>query len=183
MVHSIARTGQEATAGQTPVLVYNSKEYDDLSEISNRAGGDENSWDSLLGSSASSSKVYSLLPFQIESAFTPKKFVLRLELFPEAKYLRFHTLSLYGVQQVYLPISNVVPITKYDYWGASWLCFMKQHHCLDLDMIYANHVTKEMFVFDKLGEWKDEGVYHEALNMDNTFNETNWYDEFNVNSF
>ena len=50
-------------------------------------------------------------------------------------------------------------------------------------MIYANHVTKEMFLFDKGGEWKDDGVYHQALNMDNTFNETNWYDEFNVNSF
>ena len=126
MVHSIARNGQESTAGQAPVLVYTSKEYDDLSKISNFAG-DENSFGSMLNSNASSSKVYSLLPFQVESAFTAKKFVLRLELFPEAKYLRFHTLSLYGVQQVYLPIGNVVPVTKYDYWAASWLCFMKQH--------------------------------------------------------
>ena len=50
-------------------------------------------------------------------------------------------------------------------------------------MIYANHITKEMYVFDKGGDWKDEGVYHEALNMDNTFKETNWYDEFNPQSF
>lgn len=60
---------------------------------------------------------------------------------------------------------------------------MKQHNCLDLDMIYANHSTKEMFVFDKGGEWNDEGVYHDALNMDNTFHETHWYDEFNVHGF
>ena len=107
-----------------------------------------------------------------------------MELFPESKYLRFHTLTMAGVQQVYLPISSVVPITKYDFWGAhSWFAFFKQNDCLDLDMIYANHVTKEMFVFDKEGKWNDEGVYHDALNMDNTFNETNWYDEFNVNSF
>ena len=50
-------------------------------------------------------------------------------------------------------------------------------------MIYANHVTKEMYLFDKGGEWKDEGVYHESLNMENTFVETNWYDEFNPNCF
>lgn len=56
---------------------------------------------------------------------------------------------------------------------------MKQNPCLDLDMIYANQITKEMYVFDKGGEWNDEGVYHEAVNMDNTFKETDWYDEFN----
>ena len=57
---------------------------------------------------------------------------------------------------------------------------MKQHNCLDLDMVYANQMTKEMYLFDKGGAWQDEGVYHEALNMENTFSETNWYDEFNV---
>ena len=40
-----------------------------------------------------------------------------------------------------------------------------------------------MYVFDKEGTWEDEGVYHEGLGMDNTYNETNWYDEFNVQSF
>ena len=109
--------------------------------------------------------------------------MLRLELFPKAEYLRFHTLQLGGVQQVYLPIKNLIPITKYDYWGAQWLVFFKQHPCLDLDMVYANQVTKEMFVFDKEGDWKDEGVYHEALSMEKTFKETDWYDEFNTNSF
>ena len=103
-----------------------------------------------------------------------------MELYPESKYLCLHALKLNGVQTTWIPIKEMIPITKYDYWAASWMCFMKQHNCLDLDMIYANHVTKEMFVFDKGGEWKDEGVYHEAVNMDNTFNETNWYDEFNV---
>ena len=106
-----------------------------------------------------------------------------MEVFPEAGFLRMHTLRLYGVQQVYLPINEVIPITKYDYWCASWLCFFKQNNIIDLDMIYAARSTKEMFVFDKSGEWKDEGVYHEALNMENTFVETNWYDEFNANQF
>ena len=50
-------------------------------------------------------------------------------------------------------------------------------------MIYANSQTKEMYVFDKEGEWHDEGVYHENLNMDNTYNETQWYDEFNPHNF
>ena len=50
-------------------------------------------------------------------------------------------------------------------------------------MVYANKTTKEMYVFDKGGEWNDDGVYHGALNMDKTFNETDWYDEFSVHNF
>ena len=50
-------------------------------------------------------------------------------------------------------------------------------------MIYANHITKEMYVFDKNGEWNDDGVYHKALGLDKTYNETNWYDEFSANNF
>lgn len=50
-------------------------------------------------------------------------------------------------------------------------------------MIYANHVTKEMYLFDKKGQWKDEGVYHEDLSLEKTFNESNWYDEFYALNF
>ena len=50
-------------------------------------------------------------------------------------------------------------------------------------MIYANHVTKEMFVFDKNGQWNDKGINHKSLSMDATYNETNWYDEFSANNF
>ena len=60
---------------------------------------------------------------------------------------------------------------------------MKQNQCLDLDMIYAHRATKEMFLFDKGGERCDDGVYHEALSMDKTYNETDWYDEFNPHNF
>ena len=82
-----------------------------------------------------------------------------------------------------MPLKEVIPITPYDYWCASWILFFKQNHSIDLDMIYANHVTKEMYVFDKNGEWKDEGIYHEALSLEKTYNETNWYDEFNAHNF
>ena len=77
----------------------------------------------------------------------------------------------------------MIPITKYDYWCANWYLWLKQNPCIDLDMIYASQQTKEMFVFDKNGTWNDEGVYHESLNLENTFNETNWYDEFNPHNF
>ncbi len=40
-----------------------------------------------------------------------------------------------------------------------------------------------MYLFDKEGEWIDEGVNHESLSLDKTYNETNWYDEFSVHNF
>ena len=106
-----------------------------------------------------------------------------MELFPESQYLRFYSLKLNGVHTTHIPIKELIPITKYDYWGASWKAWYKQNPILDLDMVYASQVTKEMFVFDKSGEWNDEGVYHKALDMETTFKETDWYDEFNVNQF
>jgi len=128
-------------------------------------------------------KVFSLLPFFAEASFTRKNFVLKMELFPKAELLQIDVLRMDGVMSLYVPIVNIIPITKYDYWGASWKFWTKQNQCLDLDMIYANRITKEMYVFDKDGEWHDEGVYHESLSMDKTYNETNWYDEFSVHNF
>ena len=112
-----------------------------------------------------------------------KYFVLKLELFPEAEYLKMHVLRLGGVYELYVPIKQIIPITPYDYWCASWMMWFKQNQCIDLDMIYANHVTKEMYVFDKNGQWNDAGVFHDSLSMDKTYNETNWYDEFSANNF
>ena len=120
----------------------------------------------------------------IESRFVDKNFVLRLELFPKADYLKFEVLKFSGVETVYVPINQIIPITKYDYWcAATWRPFFKQHQCLDFDMIYAHKTTKEMFLFDKYGEWNDDGVYHDALSMEKTYNETNWYDEFSPHNF
>ena len=123
--HQINRSGVQATQNEKPVLVYNSVEFESFNKSSLNAHGNVSSWDSQVLASPYRSKFFGLLPFQIESNFTNKSFVLRMEVFPGSKYLRLYTLKLNGVQEVYLPISEVIPITKYDYWAASWLCFMK----------------------------------------------------------
>ena len=50
-------------------------------------------------------------------------------------------------------------------------------------MIYAHKITKEMYLFDKDGEWNDDGIYHEGLSLEKTYNETDWYDEFSAHNF
>ena len=182
LYHTIARPATSVIADEEPVLVYDSKEFEGL----NKASKDVPmvSFESGISGSGHSNKTYSLLPFLVEAAFTTKSFVLRLQLYPKAGMLAFDTLQFTGVETLYVPVNQVIPVTKYDYWcAASWRPFFKQNQCIDLDMIYANINTKEMYVFDKEGQWHDEGVYHEALNMDNTYNETKWYDEFNPHNF
>ena len=122
------------------------------------------------------------MPFFIESKFTSKSFVLQMQFYPKAELIALDLLKMDGVHTVHIPLTNLIPITKYDYWGASWAFWCKQHPTLDLDMIYADRVTKEMFMFDKFGEWKDEGIMHEGLSMEKAYNETNWYDEFSVHN-
>jgi hypothetical protein len=74
-----------------------------------------------------------------------------MELFPNSQYLKMYVLRLGGVYEMFVPIKEVVPITPYDYWAACWMVWFKQNSSIDLDMIYANYITKEMFVFDKKG--------------------------------
>ena len=119
----------------------------------------------------------------MEAAWRPKSFVLKMELFPKAEILRMHTLTMYGVRSQDVPISDLIPITKYDYWCASWKFWTKQNTVLDLDMIYANRINKDMFLFGKTGQWHDEGINHEALSMEKTYNEDRWYDQWNVSNF
>ena len=139
--------------------------------------------DEIMRSTEHRSKFFSLIPFFVESRFTTKYFVLRMEVFPTSGYLMMHYLRLGGVHQLYVPINQIMPITPYDYWCAQWMVWFKQNQTLDLDMIYANHSTKEMYVFDKQGEWHDQGVDCSALSMEKTYNETNWYDEFSAHNF
>ena len=56
---------------------------------------------------------------------TAKKFVIKMEVFPGAGYLKLHAVTMMGVQTIYMPVKEMVPVTPYDYWAASWLCFMK----------------------------------------------------------
>ena len=106
-----------------------------------------------------------------------------MDFYPNAGVLKMNVLRLSQVQSLYVPVNQMMPITKYDYWGASWLCWFKQNTCLDLDMVYANSTTKEMYLFDKTGEWLDEGVMHDGLSLEKTFEESRWYDEFSVHNF
>ena len=180
-VHMIARPAQDSIGSEAPIPVFEAHMLKELQAAHAKNSGPMGFLREI--GSENQNKLYGLIPFFWESLRTDKHYCLALNVYPQARQLEFTILHMVkGPQKVYLPIENCIPVTKYDYWGAHkrW---SKQNTCLDLDMVYANRTTKEMFVFDKAGEWLDEGVYHECLDMEHTYNETNWYDEFSVHNF
>ena len=122
--HIVAKPATSAIANEEPVLVYDSPEYKQLARISEG----RSDFAGNLGNTDHKGKVYSLLPFLVESKFTPKSFVLRMQLYPKASMLQFDTLQFSGVETVYMPVNQLIPVTKYDYWcAASWRPFFKQN--------------------------------------------------------
>ena len=120
--HQISRSAASACADEKAVMVYDSNEFAQL-----KSAQESGDFDSGLMSSAHCSKFFSLMPFMIESQMTPKQFVLRMELYPNAGFLKMHALRMSGVHTFYVPVKQMIPITKYDYWGASWKLWFKQH--------------------------------------------------------
>jgi len=64
-------------------------------------------------------KVFSLIPFLIESAFTSKNFFLQMKFYPKAELMQIEVLWMRGVHTLYVPDANIIPITRYDYWASS----------------------------------------------------------------
>ena len=171
--HTIGKSKASIESGPS-VTVYDSKEFNELRDIPH------DQWFGKVTKSSHIKKYMELIPFFVEARYKPKNFVLRMDLLPDSDYLRFYTLTLSGVYEKYEPLKYIVPVTKYDYRVIYGRILFKQSPILDLDMVYGNHGTKELYVFDKKGNWHDEGVNHEKLSLENTYDETNWFDEFNA---
>lgn len=104
LVHSIARSGQEATTNETPIVVYDSPECLAFEKAWQDANGDAAKFDTNIAASGFKPKYCSLFPFFFESKFTKKSFIIKMELFPQADYLKLYSISLMGVTHIYMPI-------------------------------------------------------------------------------
>ncbi len=119
--HTIIRPTASLIAAETPVLVYEANEHAQLKKASGA------NWDGRLMATDHKAKVFSLIPFFVESAFTSKNFVLQMQFFPKAELMQIDVLRMSGVHTLYVPVTNLIPITRYDYWASSWKFWSKQH--------------------------------------------------------
>jgi len=124
-------------------------------------------------------KYYQFLPFYLESKLTTvnKRFILKMELYAETEQMQITCLELGKLFTKTIPLENIVPVTPEEFEVAHTLGKMIQPpEFVDLEMVYLNKPEQEFLVFDKTGEWKEEGVNHEALSMEKRFAEHKWLD-------
>jgi len=162
---------QEITKGQS-VLVYEGQEWSDISKYLNNnqyfeiVPKDENSvnkiysiWQDCVMNTSFKAKYFGLLPFFYEdrrSSRAHKKFVLKMELYPEAKYLKFTYAMMSGIHEAYEPLLDVVPITPGDYRIKHLMLRSRPPQFVDMEMVYGNRKLGEMYCFDKQGSWNLE---------------------------
>jgi hypothetical protein len=74
-----------------------------------------------------------------------------------------------GIFQHNLDINNIVPWTYSDLLASSSLVGFKLPFIMDTDMIYFSPFLREIFVFEKDGEWHTGNVTHPKLSLDNLY--------------
>jgi hypothetical protein len=162
---------QEITKGDK-VLVYEGPEWQEMSqylkenkyfEILPKDIESENKmysiWQDCVMNTNFKAKYFALLPFFFEdrrSSRAKKKYVLKMELYPESKYLKFTFAMMSGIHEQYEPLADVVPITPGDYRTRHLVLRSRPAHFIDMDMIYANRKIIDMYCFDKQGTWVKE---------------------------
>lgn len=131
-------------------------------------------------------KYYGLMPLIFDDKFSlraKKKFILEMNLLPKVKYVEFIACLSSGIVKFISPLEDIIPITADD--------FKLRHHVIkslpadfvDIDMIYTNYKTMDMFCFDKQGTWHSDGVNHELLNVNNSLKENRWFDYLKSDTF
>lgn len=88
-------------------------------------------------------------------------FTFHAELLPHTEQVVFHKASFFGkTKRVYVDISN---LEKVDadlvrsklFWGMN---------LYDPDMVFRDQETKEIFVFEKNGQWNADTLAHKLIN-------------------
>ncbi len=157
------------------VSVYEGPEWDEINTHLNknkyfsivpRSDSDINDmntiWENCVFETSFKKKYFSLLPFNIEdrhSLNAKKKFVLKMDLYPETKYLKFTYAMISGVHSVLEPLEDIIPVTPGDYKIRHQLLRSKPPHFLDVDMLYANKKVPSIYCFDIHGTWVKTVLY------------------------
>ena len=165
----------EITKGKK-VLVYEGQEWQEMNkfldenkyfDIKPRDKAEINRmysiWQDCVMNTNFKAKYFALRPFFFEDRSTSrakKKFVLKMELYPESKYMKFTFAMMSGIHEQYEPLVDVVPITPGDYRVRHLILRSRPPQFVDMDMVYGNRKVIDMYCFDKQGTWvKDVTIY------------------------
>jgi hypothetical protein len=165
-----ASTG-EITKGQS-VTVYESADWPEINDFlhsrkyysllpKNQKIEDEmyKIWQDCVMDTSFKAKYFALLPFFFEDKRTvraKKKYCLKMELYPDSKYLKFTYAMVSGIHHSYEKLEDVIPLTPSDYRTRHLMLRSRPPLFVDMDMLYGNRKVLDMYCFDKQGTWVKE---------------------------
>jgi hypothetical protein len=85
-----------------------------------------------------------------------------------------------GVLEQNLDIKNMVPWTYSDLFASSTIPGVRLPFIVDPDMIYLNLFLREVYLFEKGGEWNKDTVNHPKLSLERLYDEKKWHDRFRI---
>ena len=94
--------------------------------------------------------------------------------------LRFTCLTPGGVLTKHVSLSNLVPVIFDDFRHANRRKMFEMPEFLDHEMIYYSLFDETYYVFDKEGQWHEEGVNHPLLDINKRFDERKFYDTLRI---
>ncbi len=168
-------TRQGSTAEITkgaPVTVYESAEWQEMNEFlgskkyfslvpkdKTSEGEMYKIWQDCVMCTSFKAKYFALLPFFYEDRRTQrakKKFCMKMELYPDSKYLKFTFAMISGIHVSYEKLDDVAPLTPSDYRIRHLVLRSRPPQFVDMDMVYGNRKIIDMYCFDKQGTWVKE---------------------------
>lgn len=99
---------------------------------------------------------------------------------PQTDSLILKVLRSSGIYQRNLDLHNVVPWTYSDLLASSALVGLKLPFLVDPEMIYFSPLLREVYLFEKSGQWNHENIKHPKLSVENLYDEKKWHDKYRV---
>lgn len=86
----------------------------------------------------------------------------------------------HGITEQNLDLKNMVPWTYTDLLASSKIPGARLPFLVDPDMIYMNLFLREIYLFEKDGEWNEETVKHPQLSLEKLYDEKKWHDRYRI---
>lgn len=110
--------------------------------------------------------------------YQKRSLVTSMSFCPKTDQLVLNVLRSSGIFPRFLDINNVVPWTYSDLLASSSLVGLKLSFIVDPEMIYFSTFLREVFLFEKSGEWHTENIKHPKLSVENLYDEKKWHDKY-----
>lgn len=109
-----------------------------------------------------------------------KKFVVSMELYPQAEALKIQYLNFDGVFTKTVDLKYLIPVIYQDFIHGNRRNAVEMPQFVDSELIYYNTFAQEFYLFDKEGQWDEKNIENPVLALSKRYNEKQWYDIYRV---